>query len=300
MDNEHYYHMFANGDDAKNFITTENEFKVAFNRIGLCAYLSGVIIVSFSIEDSHPHVLLWGTLEKCARFKKLYEDMSIRSIASRRGSSDGVVLHCELYEVLSESYLMNVAAYTITQPTKDGKPVMPYDYRYGSGALYFRSVYTILPWLVGENGKYVEPVEFGTLSKLEKQRYCGSKKFVPDWWLVCNGFILPTNYVDVQRFESVYKTHNCFRAFMCSAKSRDESINVKMAEIRGVVVEDLEARRISESVCKEMFGKRTVRHLNIGERMQLANTLRNRYRLAHRQLSFLTRIPEVELRKYIR
>ena len=300
MNAQNYYHMFANGDDAKNFITTEAEFKSAFNRVGVCAAISGVVVVSFSIEDSHPHTLLWGTYEACIRFKVLYETMSMKSIARRRGSTDGVVLHCELYEVLDESYLKNVASYTIVQATKDGKAVMPYDYLYGSGALYFRSRHTILPWMVGEDGALHNPVKFGSLKDREKVVLCGSRRFVPSDWLVCNGFILPTNYVDVARFESIYKTHNCFRAFMCSGKSRDESIMAKMSEIRGIALEDLEARRISESVCLELFGKRTSRHLATGERLELAQALRSRYHIAHRQLSFLTRIPESELRKYIR
>ena len=300
MKTEHYYHMFANGDDAKNFITSEREFKAAFNRVGLCAFITGVIVVAFSIEDSHPHILLWGTYEDCLKFKMLYESMSIRCIARRRGSADGVVLHCELYEVTDESYLKNVATYTIVQATKDGKAVMPYDYLYGTGALYFRNEFSVLPWLIDNFGKVTEPVKFGSLKDKEKSEYCWSKTYVPDEWLVCNGFILPTNYVDIRRFESIYRTHNCFRAFLSSGKNSDAPIAAKMAEIRGVQIEDLEARRICETVSFDLFSKRTARHLNTEERLQLAQTLRSRYHLAHRQLSFLTYIPESELRKYIR
>ena len=74
--------MFANGDDAKNFITSEQEFKLAFNRFGVCAYLTGATVVSFSVEDTHPHALLWGTRPACTKFKEMYENLSIKSIAS--------------------------------------------------------------------------------------------------------------------------------------------------------------------------------------------------------------------------
>lgn len=47
----HYYHMFANGDDATDFITTESEFKAALNRIAVCANLSNATILAASIED---------------------------------------------------------------------------------------------------------------------------------------------------------------------------------------------------------------------------------------------------------
>lgn len=297
---EHYYHMFANGDDAKNFITSEQEFKAAFNRIAVCAFIVGVVVLSFSIEDSHPHVLLMGTYSKCMAFKELYESLSIRYIARNRGSSDGVILHCELEEVTDEAYLMNVGTYTIIQATKDGKSVMPYDYRYGTGSLYFRDRYSVLPWLVNDDGEVVKPVTLGSLTVKERQKLCGTKTPLPDEWLVCNGFILPTNYVDIKRFESIYRTHNCFRVFMSSSKKRDEEVLSRMSSVRGTLLEDLEARRICKETCQDLFSKSSTRHLTVQQRIILAQTLRNRYCIAYRQLAFLVHIPESELRKYVK
>lgn len=300
MDQRRYYHMFANGDDARNFITTEAEFKSAFNRFGVCAFLTGAVVVSFSVEDSHPHSILFGTYEVCLNFKTLFERMSIKSIVQHRGSADGVRLYCELAEISDEAYLMNAAAYTIVQATKDGKAVMPYDYLYGSGALYFRSSHSVLPWLVDDNGKVSEPLLFGNLNYREKKVICCSRAVIPDEWLVCNGFILPTNYVDIRRFESIYRTHNCFRAFLSSGKKRDEQVLERMASVRGIMVEDIEARRIGEEVCMELFGQRSSRHLDVDQRLRFAQSLRSKYCLSFRQLSFLVRIPEIELRKFIR
>lgn len=300
MNYEHYFHMFANGNDAKNFITTEKEFKDAFNRFGVCAHISGATVVSCSVEDSHPHALLRGTLESCSKFKMLYESMSIRSIVQKRGSSDGVCLHCELDLVTDMQYLKNVAAYTIIQATKDGKAVMPYDYRYGTGALYFRNKYSILPWLVDDNGNVSPPLTFGSLTAREKASVVCSRRMVPDDWLVCNGFILPTNYVDITAFESIYLTHNSFRVYLASRRSADQQIMDRMSMTRGVSIEDLEARRLCSETCTKMFNKKTSRHLNTTERLQLARDLRNQYRLSFRQLSFLVRIPETELRKFVK
>lgn len=300
METEHYYHMFANGDDAKDFITSEREFKSAVNRFAVCAYVTGAVVLSFSVEDSHPHALLWGTFEKCNRFKELYEKMSLKSIARNRGSAAGVNLHCELYEVSDESYLLNVGTYTIVQPTKDGKSVMPYDYRYGTGSLYFRGKYSVLPWLIDENEHQIDPVPLSSLTLRERRSICGTRIQLPDEWLVCNGFILPVNYVDVIRFESIYYTSKRYLAFLSRNKNKDQLIISRMAEVRGVMVEDLEARRLCEELCGELFGKKTTRHLNVEQRILLAQTLRNRYHLAYRQLDFLVHIPESEIRKYVR
>lgn len=295
-----YYHMFANGNDARNFITSEYEFKAAFNRFGLCSYLTGVKVLSCSVEDTHPHALLWGTLQECTEFIRTYESISTHSIARRRKSLDGVNLHCELYEVEDEQYLRNVAAYTIVQATKDGKPVMPYDYLYGTGALYFRSKKTVLPWLVDDSGQVRAPVEFRCLPDIEKRRICGSMSFIPDDWHVVNGFILPVDYIDTERFEAIFRTHNCFRAFLSSGKAKDEPVLAQMATARGVLIDDLEARRLCESACMELFGKHTTRHISPEERLILARQLRKTHKLSFRQLSFLTKVPEEELRKYVR
>lgn len=295
-----YYHMCANGSDAKDFITTESEFVAAFNRVGLCSYLSEATVVAFSIEDSHPHVLLWGNYDQCTRFRKTFEDLSLRSIARRRGSLDGVRLRCEIYEVDNENYLKNVATYTIIQPTKDGKSVMPYDYLYGSGALYFRSKHTILPWLVNEDGGAESPVTFASLTDKEKRMVCGSLSFIPGDWLVCQGFILPTNYVDVNRFESIYRTCNSYRVFLASNKEKNKVVLDKMASVVGILIEDMEARQLCEDLCLELFRRKGTRHLVPQQRLTLARELLRRYHLCIRQLSTLTKLPEEELHKYLR
>ncbi|MBQ7640361.1 MAG: hypothetical protein IJS91_05160 [Bacteroidales bacterium] len=84
MDAFHYYHYCAKGADAQNFILCEADFKAVFNIIAVCAAVSGAIVVSFSIEDTHPHILLYGTLEQCARFKVLFEKLSAAITQWRR------------------------------------------------------------------------------------------------------------------------------------------------------------------------------------------------------------------------
>lgn len=297
---EKYYHLFANGADARNFITNKEEMKAAFNRVGLCSSLTGAVVVAFSIEESHPHILLWGEYQDCMRFESYYVDISVRCIARRRGSLDGVKFHCELYEVSDPSYLRTVAMYTIIQPTKDGKPVMPYDYLYGSGPLYFRSEKSVLPWLLDDEGKVCKPVRFGELNERQKQIVCGSTSRIPEVWLVCNGYILPSSYVDIERFEDIYRTHNCFRVFMSSGKDKYSVVQDKMASVRGVMIDDLEARQLSETITLELFGRKGTRHITPQQRIILARELRRRYSLSMRQISVLTKLPEAEIREYIK
>ena len=295
-----FYHMFANGDDSRNFITSQKDFYAAFNRMGVCAANSSARVVSFSIEDTHPHVLLYGTEQDCVKFKNAYFTSTLRYIAANRGSLYDVILNYELYPVKSEDYLKNVAVYTIFQATKDGKKIMPFDYIWGSGPLYFRPENVLPIWYVDANGCVQNPMPISNLTARQKESMLHSRKKVPDNWLVCNGFLLPENYVDVELFESIYQTHNCYRVFLANSKKKDDTVVAKMSKVRGMMIEDIEARKISAAVCYSLFHKHDSRWLDTNQRLELAQELRRQYYLSFRQLATLCRLPEAEIRKYVR
>ena len=301
MDEFQYFHYCAKGADARNFILGETDYKAAFNLMGLCAAVSEAIVVSFSIEDSHPHVLLYGTIAQCARFKVLFETTYRHYASETRENGADFQLHGELYSIGDDlSYLRNVAVYTIIQATKDGKRVMPYDYRWGTGSMYFRSGYHTPVWLFDKKGVICEPVRFRDLSSKEQERIVHSRKYtIPDYWQICNGLILPSNYVDVTRFEAIYGTFNRFRVYLSSPKSREEEMLSRMAEERGIAFEDAEARTICGDTSKKLFGTRDPRRLTASERIKLARALRKEHHLTRRQLATLVRLPETEIQQYV-
>lgn len=301
MDTLHYFHYCAKGADAQNFILCEADFMAVFNIIALCAAVTGAIVVSFSIEDTHPHILLYGTLAQCARFKVLFEKLCrCHAVETREGGAD-FVLRGELYSIGDDlSYLRNVAIYTIIQPTKDGKRVMPYDYRWGTGSMYYRSGFYTPVWLFDTSGVIREPVRFGDLSALKRRQISHSRLLtIPYNWLVCNDLILPSNYVDVARFEQIFGTPNRFRVYLASNKSKEEEMNSRMAEERGIALDDGEARQICGDQCHALFGTRDPRRLMASERITLAQEIRRKHRLTRRQLAKVVRLPEDEIRQWV-
>ena len=74
----------------------------------------------------------------------------------------------------------------------------------------------------------------------------------------------------------------------------------KMAEERGVMMEDLEARKACGDYCKRLFGTRDPRKLDPKDRIMLAQQLRRQLRLTYRQLATLVRLPETEIRTFVR
>ena len=74
----------------------------------------------------------------------------------------------------------------------------------------------------------------------------------------------------------------------------------RMAEQRGVMLEDAEARQLCGDLCKQLFGTRDPRRLDAPQRVFLAQELRRRYRMTFRQLATLVRLPETEIQTYVR
>ena len=256
-----YYHLCSFGSEGHNFIKSQDDYFAAFNIVGVCAadFYGEVVVLSFSIEDSHPHLLLYGTRPVCEQFAHRYKKTYMRHVVSSRGDSDGVSLKLEVIPVTDNEHLMRVGAYTVIQPTKDGKNVMPYDYPYGTGSMYFRPRWHIPIWLISTNGEVLESHKIAELSKKKKDRLLFCKTCsVPDDWLFCQGFLLPTNYIAVDMFEAIYKTHNCFRTFLIRGKAKDTPILERMAATKGVRLDDFEARTLIGNKSMEMFDKKTV------------------------------------------
>lgn len=294
-----FFHLFADGALSAGFILSIKDYVAVMNIVAVCAANSGATVVAFSIEDTHPHFLVFATRQECVRFLEMFE--SIYRHFATRSRPKGFCSHIklEMYPVPDEQSLRNVGVYVINQPTKDGKRVMPYDYPWGSGCLYFRGRFVPV-WLISESGSLVCPVPFGSLESLRKREILHTRQYtIPPDWLVAGDLILPSNYVDVQMFESIYKTHNAFRVFLSSNKSKDDEVRAKIAEARGVMLEDTEARQVCGDECLALFGNRNVRRLSPIQRLRLAQALRRKHRLSMRQLASVVRLPEAEVRRYV-
>lgn len=84
MSRKAFFHLCANGAEVRNFIICSADYAAAFNLIGVCAANTDVRVVSFSLEDTHPHILLFGVYEDCVAFKLLFERLYSHYVAATR------------------------------------------------------------------------------------------------------------------------------------------------------------------------------------------------------------------------
>ena len=301
MTGKEYFHLCSDGNRTPDFIISRKDYVAAMNIVALCAANTEAGVVAFTLEDTHIHLFLFGTRKECVRFKDMFEGTYCRYAARNRDGIKPFSLRIEIYETGNEEdYVRKLAAYTVIQPTKDGKHIMPFDYPWGSGSLYFRCNDVPQVWACRDGRMLFEPVRFGSLTKdLQQQAVHSRTHTIPASWLVCDGIILPTNYVDIPRFESIFRSHNSYRVFLAGSRSKEMEILQRMAQERGVMLEDLEARKICSQECKILYGIRDPRKLSGQSRIAFAQTLRKKYRMTIRQIASLVRLPESEVMTYV-
>ena len=301
MNQKEFFHLCSDGNRSPDFIISKKDFVAAMNILALCAANTEAEVAAFTIEDTHLHILLYSTRQECVKFKKMFEATFIRYAARNRNGLGSFRLEIEIFETAGdEEYLRNLAAYIVIQPTKDGKGILPFDYEWGSGSLYFRSGRIPLVWLCGEDGTIHTPIRFGLMSLDAKREIIHSRSYtIPANWSVCNGIVLPTNYVNVTMFENVFKSHNRYRVFLSNNSARDAEIMKRMAYERGVILDDLEAREKCSAECKALYGIRDPRRLASSDRIALAQVLRRKDRMTIRQIAKLIRLPESEVARYV-
>lgn len=297
--NRGFFHVCSDGKKGWDFVTDREDMRAAFNRVAMVAFLvPDVVVVSFCIEETHVHFILWGTYEACIEFARRYEKSTLQYIAATRGRAK-LEMDFAIIPIIDAEYLKIAAAYSVIQPTKDGKQVMPYDYRWGSGSLYFRQTWSVLPWCVNESGEVTGPVALGEMTVLEQRHLLHSKTRLPGDWQAANGFVIPTSYVDVARYEDIFGSCNSFRVFLASPKSRLQDVQNTVTRARGVRLDDLQAREICGELCRQMFGTRDTRRLHTNKRIELAQALWKNKGISPRQIARLVHLPEAEILKYL-
>ena len=294
-----YYHFYSDGKKAAELFLSKSDFVSALNRLAVCAFrFPNVMVVAFTFEDTHVHLLLYCLEEEGKVFCDLFKRLTMIYISHARGGKpEGLQFIFDVEEVEGESYLKKVGAYVLVQPTKDGKGIMPYDYPWSSAPLYFRGEKVVPVWCVDRHGVVQEAVRIGDMTCRERKKQFRTDVPLPDKWLTCNGIILPSNYVDIDRFEQIYRTHNAFRAFL--SRSSDSEMIRQTAIVKGVSLPDHEMREACRKVCREIFGVRDVRVLDSTKRLELARKLRRRYLISSKQLSRIVHVPVDEIERLL-
>lgn len=294
---KNYYHFSSDGKLAAELFLSKSDFVAALNRLAVCkACFPDIVVLAFSFEDTHVHLFLYCHEEEGKALCDMFKKLTMMHISRTRGGKPRDLRIQFDDDLVDATLLKRVGAYVVIQPTKDGKGIMPYDYPWSSAPLDFRSEKVIPVWCVDKNGRVQDPVPLRDLSYQEKRKFILSSAHIPDDWLVCNGIILPSNYVDIKGYESIFGTHNTFRSFQTAAGDKDLIRHGVVT--KGVSLPDLEMRAACRNMCQELFGASGIRYLNSAQRLEIARQLRKRYLMSRKQMSRIVHMPLEEIERF--
>ncbi|MBQ6253031.1 MAG: hypothetical protein IJK05_00030 [Bacteroidales bacterium] len=278
------WHFSTDGNAVDVMFYDEKDFIAGMNRIYVTIRSYKVVILAFSLMDTHVHFVLYGDFSECNRFMHDYV---------RRTSKYLALVHNDRHKfmrvpinhqaVTDDFYLKVVICYTVKNAPVGGIPFNALDYPWSSGPLYFRrpGFWSSPAWLdkVGCQGS---TLGMGS----HKLREILKTRDIPTESIPITGqIVFPGEYVAYDLVEKIFKTCKSFNFFMCITK--EEDVDSRGGAISHLSVPMQEMRQHKNDLCLEMFGKGSIKTLNMQQRLRLARALRARYNSSVKQIARL-------------
>lgn len=272
------WHFSTDGNAVDIMFSDEADFKAGMNRVYVVLRSYDVVILAFSLMDTHLHFVLYGTFDECNRFVHDFIKRTSMYIAARYGERhrmESVPIHHQ--EVDTEEYLKTVICYVIKNAPVGGIPFQGIDYPWSSGPLYFRKQgwWSSPRWLSEVSG-IKKPIH-------EKREILKSRTMnVREDLTMIDDIVFPGEYVAYEIVEKLFRTHKAFSFFMC--RSRESDVESRGGAISRLSIPIQEMKQHRNRICGELFGHESVRRLDTTQRLRLARELRSRYNSSLKQV----------------
>ena len=274
------WHFSTDGNAVDAMFEDEADFIAGMNRIFVVVQGYNVVILAFSLMDTHVHFILYGTFEECNRFMHEYVRLTSWYISITHHESnklDHVPIRHQPVE--DDFYLKTVICYAVKNAPVGGIMFNALDYPWSSGPLYFRrqSYWSSPRWMDGvETGQAMGSEQ--RKSALRTKNASISHTVVP----IIGPLVFPGEYVAYEIVERLFKTCKSFNFFLCITK--EEDVEARGGSISLLSIPMQEMRQHKNEVCKELFGQQSVKGLSTEQRLRLARTLRARYNSSLKQI----------------
>ena len=276
------WHFSTDGNAVDEIFYDEDDFIAGMNRIYIVVREYHVIILAFSLMDTHVHFILYGEWDDCNRFMHDYIRRTSRHIAITHGDNhklENVPIHYQKIE--DDRYLKTAICYTVKNAPQAGIPYMAWDYPWCSGILFFRrkSVWGTPVWM---SGSFSGSEELGVH---ETRKIMKTRQPVPEGVKMIGPLVFPGEYVAYEVVERLFKTCRSYHYFLCS--TREEDVDSRGGTLSLLSIPMQEMRQHRTEVCLELFGKESAKTLSTAERIRLAKKLRVRYNSSVKQIARL-------------
>lgn len=280
MENERkFYHLSTDGMSSDILFKSVAAFIAGMNRIGICAYLLGLPIISFVLMDNHLHIVLYATRDECAAFFRKFKQ-KMGAWLKMHDSEERLFnkLEPDIRLIETEDYLKNAIVYDIMNPTKAFMPFLPQGYRWSSAILYFSDFSMVMP-----SFRRVE-----SMSAREVRRLLETKEQLPQNWLISeDGLIWPGCYTDYKFVEGLLK--NPLEIVSKMNENIEFKINKDMKDGK-ISMPDMELREICMAISRGLFGTGKIHELDMDRRIELAKSLHAQTKASYKQIAKVVRV----------
>ena len=260
------WHFSTDGNAVDAMFENDEDFIAGMNRIFVVVKGYNVVILAFSLMDTHLHFILYGTFEECNRFMHEYVRLTSWYISREhheRNKLDGVPISHQPVE--DDFYLKTVICYTVKNAPVGGILFNALDYPWSSGPLYLMEMDQAIGY---ERRKGI----------LRTNNVSITHSTVP----MIGPIVFPGEYVAYEIVERIFKTCKSFNYFLCI--TREEDVDSRGGSISLLSIPMQEMRQHKNEVCQELFGAQSIKGLNMAQRLRLARTLRSRYNSSIKQI----------------
>jgi len=272
------WHFSTDGNKVDAIFEDEVDFKEGMNRVFIVLRkFPGVIILAFTLMDTHVHFILWGDFDECNRFVHEYIRRTSMQISERHGAFkklEDVPVH---FQRIGSAYQLKVCiCYVIKNPPVGGLGYNSLDYPWSSSPLYFRSsnLWSSPSWMSNSQVRV-----FG---EKEKRKKLKTRDTLEGAVNMVGDIVFPGEYVAYEVVEMIFKTCKSFNYFLCNSKESDVESQGGTISLLSIPMQEM--RQNKRNVCKELFGSYASNHLTTQQRLRLAKVLRSRYNSSKKQI----------------
>ncbi len=278
------WHFSTDGNAVDAMFEDDDDFIAGMNRIFVVVQGYNIVILAFSLMDTHVHFILYGTFEECNRFMHEYVRQTSWYISRTHHESnklEGVPIRHQAVD--TDFYLKTVICYTVKNAPAGGIMFNALDYPWSSGPLYFRKrgLWSSPRWI----DDLVAPGPTGIVKNRQSLR-TRKNELVRNSPRMVGPLVFPGEYVAFEVVERVFKTCKSFNYFLCI--TREEDVDARGGSISLLSIPMQEMRQHKKEVCEELFGTKIVKRLSTDQRLRLARTLRSRYNSSIKQIARLS------------
>lgn len=271
-----FWHVYTNGRETAILFATDEEFTFAMNVVAQSSFIfKSIKIIAFEIMSNHFHFVLSSKSE-------IEINMFFRFIKKRISRFIPAIRNVELSlkQIDNLNSLRNNIVYTNRNGYVSNTDYTPFSYPWGTGKYYFQDIPC--------------QKQYSDINIVQRRlMFRGRAPELPDDWRVINGLIVPTSFCSISLGMSMFRdAHHYFSMISKNVESYREIASELDDE---EFMTDSELYNLMYRVVNEEYQLSSIHELTKSQKLDLAKTLRFKYRSSNGQICRLTGLSQYDI-----